>query len=56
MIIIQSKDGKIWEERIITRILKQIIYVPLGTLNADKIRAVNKRDLIRHIEAEGYGK
>jgi len=54
--MIQVADGKKWEDKVIARILKLTIYVPHGTLDATKIRAIDKSTLIRYIEAEGYGK
>jgi hypothetical protein len=52
----QKPNGREWEQRIIARILKLTVYIPKGTLDANKIQAVNKTTLISYIEAEGYGK
>ena len=52
----QKPDGKAWEQRIITRILKLTVYVPKGALDANKIRAINKSDLIHYVVEEGYGR
>lgn len=55
----QKPNGKEWEDQILNRILQMIVYIPKGTLDANKIVAIDTRkklDLRRYVETEGYGK
>ena len=52
----QQKDGKLWEEQAIEIINRAKVYIPKGTMDARKIKVINRKQLISYIIAEGYGK
>jgi hypothetical protein len=56
MIITQKNNGKDWENRIISRVIKMTIYIPKGSIDATKIHRIDKDTLRKYVETEGYGR
>jgi hypothetical protein len=58
-ILEQKTNGKEWEDRILDRILKMIVYIPKGAMDASKIIPIDTRkklDIRKYVETEGYGR
>lgn len=55
-IIIQTKEGKNWEDRILARVIKMTVYVPRDTIDPRQIKKIHKTTFHHYITTEGYGK